>query len=97
MCKTWIYGDSFRMKILGEFGVTRPRGVDNALAYCHHGTVISGRTKGDAVYLCDGLISRGSLVSSVGTVELTLAAARKELTRALPLAASALVKAVPRP
>jgi hypothetical protein len=97
MCQTWIYGGTFRMRILGEFRVTRPGGVDNSVAYCHHGTILAGSTKGDRVYLCDGLVSRGSLVSSVGTVQLTLAAAQTELKKALPLAAAALVRAVPAP
>jgi hypothetical protein len=95
-CKSmWTYGDSIRMKPAGELRVRRPAGIDGHLAYCHHGTVVSGRTKGDIVYLCDGLVSRGSLVASVSTVELTLAAAQAELKRAIPLAAAALVKAVP--
>ena len=92
---TWTYGDSIRMKPAGELRVRRPAGVDGHLAYCHRGTVISGRTKGDTVYLCDGLVSRGSLVASVSTVELTLAAAQAELKKAIPLAAAALVRAVP--
>jgi hypothetical protein len=95
MCKTWIYGDTIRMKLSGEYKVGRPKGIDGSLAYCHHGTVVAGRTKGDKVYLCDALISRSSLLASVSTVELTLAAAQRELTKAVPLAADALVKAVP--
>jgi hypothetical protein len=96
MCKTWIYGETIRMKPVGEFKVSRPKGVDGSLAYCHLGTVIAGKTKGDVVYLCDGLVSRGSLVANVSTVELTLAAAQAELRKAMPLAAAALVKAVPK-
>jgi hypothetical protein len=95
-CKTWIYGDTIRMKMAGPLKVSRPKGVDGSLAYCHQGTVLSGKTKGDTVYLCDGLVSRGRLVASVSTVELTLAAAQQELKKAVPLAAAALVKAVPR-
>jgi hypothetical protein len=95
-CKTWIYGDTIRMKMAGSLNVSRPKGVDGSLAYCHQGTVLTGKTKGDTVYLCDGLVSRGSLVANVSTVELTLAAAQRELKKAVPLAAAALVKAVPR-
>jgi hypothetical protein len=95
-CTTWIYGDSIRMKMAGPLKVSRPRGVDGSLAYCHQGTVITGKTKGDTVYLCDGLVSRGSLVASVSTVELTLTGAQQELKKAVPLAAAALVKAVPK-
>jgi len=95
MCQEWIYGDRIRMRPLGDFKVTRSKGVDATLAYCHNGVVISGSTRGDTVYLCDGLVSRASLVASVSTVEVTLAAAQRGLRTALPLAAVALVKAVP--
>jgi len=94
-CKTWIWGGTWDMKIVGEFPVSRPAGVDNALAYCHHGTILKGSGKGDKVYLCDGLVSRGNLVVQVGTVELTAAEAQTELKKALTLAATALVRAVP--
>jgi len=95
-CKTWIYGDAIRMTMAGPLRVSRPKGVDGSLAYCHQGTVLTGKTRGDKVYLCDGLVSRGSLVANVSTVELTLAAAQQELKKAVPLAAAALVKAVPK-
>jgi hypothetical protein len=95
-CTTWNYGDTIRMKLAGPLRVSRPKGIDGSLAYCHRGTVLAGKTKGDTLYLCDGLVSRGSLVASVSTVELTLAAAQQELKKAVPLAAAALVKAVPR-
>ncbi len=61
-CQTWIYGDAFLMRMPRRVHGEPARGVDNVLAYCHHGTIISGSDKGDKVYLCDGLMSRGSLV-----------------------------------
>lgn len=96
-CQTWTWGGTWDMKVLGEFPVSTPAGVDNVVAYCHHGTLLTGANKGDKVYICDGLASRGNLVTDVGTVKLTQAEARAELTRALPLAAAALIKAVSSP
>ena len=71
-------------------------GVDNAVGYCHHGTVLTGTNKGDKVYLCEGVVSRVHLISQVRTVKLTLADARAELDKALPLAATALTRAAVR-
>jgi len=96
-CKTWIWGGTWDMKVVGEFVVSRPAGVDNAVAYCHYGTILKGASKGDKAYLCDGFVSRGNLVAQIGTLELTAAEARAELKKALPLAAAALVRAVPEP
>jgi hypothetical protein len=96
-CKTWTWASTWEMNVVGEFAVKRPDGTDNALAYCHHGTVLAGTNKGDDVYLCDGVVSRGHLISQVSTVELTLAEAQGELVKALPLAGAALARAVPVP
>jgi hypothetical protein len=96
-CKTWTWANTWEMAVLGEFPVTAPAGVDNAIAYCHRGTVLAGTNKGDTVYLCDGMVSRGHLVSQLGTVELTLAAAQDGLKKALPLAGAGLVRAVAAP
>jgi hypothetical protein len=41
------------------------------------------------------MVSRGHLVAAVSTSQVTLAAAQRELREAVPLAATALVKAVP--
>jgi hypothetical protein len=96
-CKTWTWAATWEMAVVGEFNVTLPAGVDGAVAYCHQGTILTGATKGDKVYLCDGLVSRGHLVAQVGTVKLTLAAAQSDLKTALPLAGAALVRAVAAP
>ncbi len=96
-CKNWTWGGTWDMRVLGEFQIGRPSGVDNVLAYCHYGTILTGANKGDKVYLCDGLVSRGNLVAEVGTLKLTAAATQSEMKKALPLAAAALVKAVPAP
>jgi hypothetical protein len=71
--------------------------VDGIATYCHHGTITAGAGKGDKVYICDGLVSRGHLVARVDTLKLTLAGARTELKKAVRLAAAALVEAVPEP
>jgi hypothetical protein len=96
-CTTWTWAGTFEMGVLGEVPVTRPSGVDNAVGYCHHGTVLTGTHKGDKVYLCEGVVSRVHLISQVRTVKLTLADARAELDKALPLAAAALTRAVTAP
>jgi hypothetical protein len=96
-CTTWIWAQTWDMAVVGEIPVTRPAGADNAVGYCHHGTIREGATKGNQVYLCDGVVSRGHLVSQVATVELTLAAAQADLAKALPLAGAALSRAVTTP
>ena len=96
-CKTWTWAGTWEMAVIGEFPVSAPAGVDNAVAYCHRGTVLDGANKGQQVYLCDGVVSRIHLVSQVSTVQLTLAAAQSNLNKALPLAAAGLVRAVAAP
>ena len=85
------------MEVIGAFTVTVPTGADNVVAYCHHGTLLTGSGKGNTVYLCDGVLSRGHLVAQVGTVQLTLATAQSALTNALPLTSAGLVRAVAAP
>jgi hypothetical protein len=96
-CTTWIWAQTWDMAVVGEIPVTRPPGADNAVGYCHHGTIRDGASKGNQVYLCDGVVSRGHLVSQVRTVELTLAGAQADLSTALPLAGAALTRAVATP
>ncbi len=96
-CKTWTWAGIFEMGVLGEVAVTRPGGADNAVGYCHHGTILAGANKGDKAYLCDGVISRVHLISQVRTVKLTLAEARSELDKALLPAGAALAQAVMTP
>jgi hypothetical protein len=96
-CTSWEWAGTFTMKVLGEFQVAKPSGVDGIATYCHHGTITAGAGKGDKVYICDGLVSRGHLVARVDTLKLTLAGARTELKKAVRLAAAALVEAVPEP
>ena len=96
-CQTWNWASTWDMAVLGEFAVPAPAGVDNAVAYCHRGTILAGTNKGDQAHLCDGLVSRGHLVAQVSTVQVTLAAAQVELRKALPLAGAGLVRAVAAP
>jgi hypothetical protein len=96
-CKAWTWAGTWDMAVVGDFTVNPPTGADNAVAYCHHGTILTGATKGDKAYLCDGVVSRGHLVAQVGTIRLTLAEAQSDLTKALPLAGAALVRAVAAP
>lgn len=96
-CKKWTWVDTWEMAVVGEFTVAVPSGADNAVAYCHHGTILTGTTKGNQVYLCDAAISRGHLVTQVGTVQLTLAEAQSNLKKALVPAGAALVRSVATP
>ncbi|HEX6872161.1 MAG TPA: hypothetical protein VF163_13770 [Micromonosporaceae bacterium] len=94
-CTSWTWGGVWTMKVLGGFPVASPAGVDGVIAYCHLGTLRSGSNKGDRFYLCDGVVSRGALIAKVDTLALTQAQAQANLKAALPLAAAALVRAVP--
>jgi hypothetical protein len=96
-CTTWIWADTFTMKVLEELSVSTPAGIDSAAAYCHQGTILVGSGKGDTVFICDALVSKDGLVAKVDTVKLTLASAQNEVRKALPLAAAALVKATSSP
>jgi hypothetical protein len=96
-CKAWIWAMAWEMDVVGEFGVQRPVGADDSVAYCHQGTILTGASKGDKAFLCDGVLSRGHLVATVATVSLTLPEAQNDLAKAVALAAAALVRAVPSP
>ena len=78
-CKTWQWATAPGIwRWSASSPVQPPAGMDNAMAYCHHGTILGGANKGDKVYLCDGLVSRGHLVARVDIVDLKLAAAQAE-------------------
>jgi hypothetical protein len=96
-CKNWTWGSAWELTVVGEFAITRPDGVDNSVGYCHFGTILTGAGKGDKAYLCAAAVSRGHLVTTVGTLKSTLAGAQADLVKALPAAAAALVRAVPAP
>lgn len=83
------------LKIVGEQPVTRPAGVDDGFAFCEFGKIKSGSNKGDQAHLCYAFLSRGALAIELQVLELGLSDAKAGLTKVIPVAAAALVKAVP--
>jgi hypothetical protein len=93
--RVYDWGGIWDMQIVGEHPVTRPAGVDEAFAFCEHGKVKSGSNKGTQAYLCYAFLSRDAIAVELQVLELGLADAKAGLNKVIPVAAAALVTAVP--
>jgi hypothetical protein len=95
-CTTvYDWGGIWDMKIVGEHSVTRPAGIDDAFGFCEHGKVKSGSNDGTQAYLCYAFLSRDAVAIELQVLELGLADAKAGLNKVIPVAAAALVRAVP--
>jgi len=95
-CTTvYDWGGIWDMKIIGEHAVTKPAGIDVAYAFCERGTVKNGSSKGTQAHMCYAFLSRDAVAIELQVLELALTEAKAGLNKVVPVAAAALVKAVP--